>query len=286
LKLYDLAVIQPLLEKHGFHFSKSMGQNFLVQEWVPKKIVQVSGVNKEFGVMEIGPGVGVLTQELCMSSAKVISVELDRALLPVLNESLAVFSNAEIINGDILKIPLSEILEERFDGLRVMACANLPYNITTPVLRKLLELEVFERITVMIQKEVAERICAKPGTPEYGAFSVFCAYYSSPSICFDVSPDCFYPKPKVTSTVITLDRIKRDYSSDDREFLFSVSRAAFSQRRKTLVNALSSMFSGKLDKAGITECVVTCGFDERIRGETLSLDDFMNLSATLKSKIN
>jgi len=285
LKLYDLSVIRPLLEKHGFHFSKSMGQNFLIQEWVPKRILQAANISKDFGVLEIGPGIGVLTQELCQAAAKVVSVELDRALLPVLDETLSDYDNVEIVNGDIMKIPLSQILDQKLSGLRLAACANLPYNITTPVLRLLLESERFEQTTVMIQKEVAQRICAKPGTPEYGAFTIFVEFYASPSICFDVPPDCFYPRPKVTSTVITLHKRNRDISLEDREFLFSITRAAFSQRRKTLVNGLSSLFAGKLSKEQLQGIITGCGFAPLVRGETLSLDDFMKLSNALKGSI-
>ena len=273
-----MTVIRPLLEKHGFHFSKSMGQNFLIQEWVPKRILQAAEINKEFGVLEIGPGIGFLTQELCRAAAKVVSVELDRALLPVLDETLAEYNNIELLNGDILKLPISQILDEKLPDMRLAACANLPYNITTPALRALLETERFERITVMIQKEVAQRICAKPGTPEYGAFTVFAEYYASPAICFDVPPDCFYPRTKVTSSVITLNKKPRDIPPEKRDFLFSVTRAAFSQRRKTLVNGLSSLFSEKLSKEALQDAVVSCGFDPRVRGETLSLDDFMRLA--------
>ncbi len=285
MKLYDLSVIRPLLEKHGFHFSKSMGQNFLIQEWVPKRILQAANISKDFGVLEIGPGIGVLTQELCQAAAKVVSIELDRALLPVLDETLSDYDNVEIVNGDIMKIPLSQILDQGLGGLRLAACANLPYNITTPVLRLLLESERFEQTTVMIQKEVAQRICAKPGTPEYGAFTIFVEFYSSPSICFDVPPDCFYPRPKVTSTVITLHKRNRDISLEDREFLFSITRAAFSQRRKTLVNGLSSLFAGKLSKEQLQGIITGCGFAPLVRGETLSLDDFMKLSNALKGSI-
>lgn len=285
MKLYDLSVIRPLLEKHGFHFSKSMGQNFLIQEWVPKRILQAANISKDFGVLEIGPGIGVLTQELCQAAAKVVSIELDRALLPVLDETLSDYNNVEIVNGDIMKIPLSQILDQKLSGLRLAACANLPYNITTPVLRLLLESERFEQTTVMIQKEVAQRICAKPGTPEYGAFTIFVEFYASPSICFDVPPDCFYPRPKVTSTVITLHKRSRDISLEDREFLFSITRAAFSQRRKTLVNGLSSLFAGKLSKEQLQGIITGCGFAPLVRGETLSLDDFMKLSNALKGSI-
>ncbi len=285
MKLHDLNEIRPLLERHGFHFSKSMGQNFLIREWVPKKILQSSGIDRETGVLEIGPGIGVLTQELCSAAGKVMTIELDRALLPVLDETLSGFDNLEIVNGDVLKLPLRQLVAEKLPQKKLAACANLPYNITTPVLRALLELECFQQITVMIQKEVAQRICAKPGTPEYGAFTVFVNYYASPSVCFDVPPDCFYPRPKVTSSVITLKTFSRDVDIEKRDFFFSVTRAAFSQRRKTLVNGLSSLTAGKLSKEQLQDAIVSCGFPPLVRGETLSLEDFMRLSKLLNQLI-
>ena len=283
MELYDLTIIRPLLERHGFHFSKSMGQNFLIREWVPKKILEAACINEDDGVLEIGPGIGVLTQELCRAAGKVVAVELDRKLLPVLNETLAGFDNIEIIGGDIMKLDLPQLLADKLSGRTLKVCANLPYNITTPVLRLLLESERFEQITVMIQKEVAQRICARPGTPEYGAFTVFSEYYASPTVCFDVPPDCFYPRPKVTSSVIALRKKTRDLSAVDRDFLFSVTRAAFSQRRKTLVNSLSSLFAGKLNKEQLQEAVVACGYAPLIRGEMLSLDEFITLSNYLNT---
>ena len=286
MKLYELSTIKPLLERHGFHFSKSLGQNFLIQEWVPQRILQVSNVDDGCGVLEIGPGIGVLTQELCGAAKKVVSVELDTALLPVLDETLAEFDNVKIINQDVLKLDIGSLLDAEFAGLRPMACANLPYNITTPVLKALLELDRFEQITVMIQKEVAQRICAKPGTAEYGAFSLFVRYYAKPTICFDVPPGCFHPQPKVTSSVITLERIAPPEGLLDKEMLFSLTRAAFAQRRKTLVNGLSPLFAGKLNKAEIIQVLADCGFDERVRGETLSLAEFTRLSNRFSQILN
>ncbi len=283
MELHDLTVIRPLLEKHGFHFSKSMGQNFLIRDWVPRRILEVAGITRDDGVLEIGPGIGVLTQELCSAAGEVVAVELDHRLIPVLQETLAGFSNAEIVSGDIMKLDLMQLLSDQLPGLPLKVCANLPYNITTPVLRLLMESERFAQITVMIQKEVAQRICAKPGTPEYGAFTVFTEFYASPSICFDVPPDCFYPRPKVTSTVITLHRKTRDISPEDRDFLFSITRAAFSQRRKTLVNSLSSLFAGKLTKEELQAAVAACGFDPLVRGERLSLRDYLTLSSYIKT---
>ena len=284
MELTRLDVILPLLERHGFHFSKSLGQNFLIRSWVPERILSVSGIDESCGVLEIGPGIGVLTQELCSAAGKTVCVELDRSLLPVLEETLAGHDNFKVIHGDVMKLKLSEI-EEELCGLRLMVCANLPYQITTPVLRKLLESRLFERITVMIQKEVALRICAEPGTAEYGAFSLFTAFYASPSIRFDVPPDCFYPRPKVTSAVITLDHKEPPAALLDQEMLFSITRAAFSQRRKTLANGLSSLFAGKLSKQQIQDAIMHCGFDERVRGETLSLDEYVVLSNTFTNMI-
>jgi 16S rRNA (adenine1518-N6/adenine1519-N6)-dimethyltransferase len=198
-------------------------------------------------------------------------------LLPVLEETLAGHDNVKVVQGDVMKLELSELADE-LSGLRLMVCANLPYQITTPVLRKLLESRLFERITVMIQKEVALRICAEPGTAEYGAFSLFTGFYAYPSIRFDVPPDCFYPRPKVTSAVITLDRKEPPAALLDQEMLFSITRAAFSQRRKTLANGLSSLFAGKLSKQQIQDAITNCGFDERVRGETLSLEEYVKLA--------
>ncbi len=285
MELSDLSVIRPLLERHGFRFSKSMGQNFLIRDWVPKRILEAAAPDQGCGVLEIGPGIGVLTRELACAAGKVVSVELDRALLPVLSETLADSGNVRIVNADIMKLDIPELLDSELCGLRPTVCANLPYNITTPVLRRLLELERFERITVMIQKEVAQRICARPGTTEYGAFTLFCAFYARPSICFDVPPDCFYPRPKVTSTVINLDRIEAPEGLTDKALLFDVTRAAFSQRRKTLANALSSLFRDKLSKEQLQKAIREAGFDERTRGEVLSLNDFVVLSNILHNEL-
>ncbi len=277
MDLTRLDEILPLLERHGFHFSKSLGQNFLIRSWVPERILRESGIDEGCGVLEIGPGIGVLTQKLCSAAGKVVCVELDRSLLPVLEETLSDRQNVSVVQGDVMKMDLSRLAEE-FQGLRLMVCANLPYQITTPVLRKLLDSGLFERITVMIQKEVALRICARPGSAEYGAFTLFTGFYATPSIRFDVPPDCFHPRPKVTSSVITLDRKEPPSGLRDRELLFSITRAAFSQRRKTLTNGLSSLFAGKLSKQELQELITRCGFDERVRGETLSLDDYVVLS--------
>lgn len=277
MDLCNLSVIRPLLEAHGFRFSKSMGQNFLIQDWVPKRILSVAGIDRDCGVLEIGPGIGVLTQELCSVAGEVVSVELDRSLLPVLEETLSGYQNIRVINDDILKVDIPALVESVFPGLRPVVCANLPYNITTPVLRSLLSSRLFSRVTVMVQKEVARRICAKPGTADYGAFTLFVACYSRPRIQFDVTPDCFYPQPKVTSSVVTLDRADLPVPGKDMDFLLSITRAAFGQRRKTLVNALSPLFGDRLSKNDIQEVVTACGFEKQVRGETLSLEDYVRL---------
>ena len=278
MELYNPAVIRPLLERHGFHFSKSMGQNFLVKEWVPQRIVSAAGIDNDCGVLEIGPGIGVLTRELCAAAGRVVSVELDRSLLPVLQETLADFDNISVISGDVLKLDLSKLVSEEFSGLKPVVCANLPYNITTPLLQALLEPMLFSEITVMIQKEVAQRICARPGTSEYGAFTVFVDYYAEPAICFDVSPDCFFPQPKVTSTVIRLRRKPEPSDLLDRDLLFSVTRSVFAHRRKTLLNGLSPLFADRLSKQQIADVIQDLGYAPTVRGETLSLKEFISLS--------
>ncbi len=274
--------IKALLARHGFHFSKSMGQNFLIQSWVPREIAKASGAGPGAGVLEIGPGIGPLTRELSLLADRVVAVELDRALLPILSETLADRKNVEIVPGDIMKLDLPTLVQEKFSGLRAMVCANLPYNITTPVLTALLESGCFSAITVMIQREVALRICAVPGTPDYGAFSVLCQYYARPELLFDVTPQCFLPPPKVTSSVVRLTSHPAPTQVDDREHFFQVVRAAFAQRRKTLVNSLDAALNSPLKKEEIARAVVCCHFPENIRGERLSIEDFAALSKALR----
>ncbi len=285
MNLTDLKTIQPLMEKHGFHFSKSLGQNFLVRQWVPERILEVSGASPATGVLEIGPGIGVLTQELCRQAARVVSVELDTALLPVLDETLAEFDNVQIINQDVMKTDIPALVQEHFAGLTPIACANLPYNITTPVLTKLLDSGCFPQITVMIQREVAKRICARPGTADYGAFTVYVNFYADPEICFDVPPDCFLPRPKVTSSVIRLRAKEAPKDLEDKQMFFNLVKASFAQRRKTLVNGLATLFSGKLDKNEITEVLQQCGFSPMVRGETFGIPEFVTLSNAFGARL-
>lgn len=281
MDLCDRGTIQALLSRHGFHFSKSMGQNFLIQGWVPDGLVKGAEVSLENGVLEVGPGIGPLTVRLARAASKVVAVELDRSLLPVLGETLAQLDNVEVLWGDILKLNLGALVEEKFPGLTPVACANLPYNITTPVLTALIESGRFARITVMIQREVARRICASPGTPDYGAFSVYCQFYTSPELLFDVGPECFVPAPKVTSSVLRMTPRKSlpEGVADPRRF-FRVVKAAFGQRRKTLLNALSAGL-GSVEKDAIRSAITACGLPENIRGERLGIPEFAALTAAL-----
>ena len=200
----DIQVMKPLLAEHGFHFSKAKGQNFLIARWVPERIAADSGVDEGVGVLEIGPGIGPLTQQLCLRAKKVCAVELDLRLKPILQQTVGQFDNLEIIWDDVLKQDVKALVSEKFAGLKPMACANLPYYITSPILSTLLEAECFDAVTVMVQKEVALRIAAKPGTADYSAFTVFCQFYAEPELLFDVPAHCFMPQPKVTSAVVTL----------------------------------------------------------------------------------
>lgn len=278
MNLCDINVIKPLLQKHGFHFSKSKGQNFLTQSWVPREIADGAGIDKTCGVLEVGPGIGPLTQALCENADKVVSVEVDTSLAPVLAETMADTNNFTLIFGDILKADIPALVQEHFQGLRPMACANLPYYITSPVLSALLESKCFESITVMVQKEVAQRICAQPGSKDYSAFSLFCRYYAQPEILFDVPPSCFIPQPKVTSAVITLPcRKAPPCPIADEKLFFRTVRASFAQRRKTLVNGLSSGF-GTLSKAQIIACLTAAGLPENVRGETLGIPEFARVA--------
>ena len=278
----DINQIKALLARHGFHFSKSMGQNFLIQSWVPRDIAAASGAGPDTGVLEVGPGIGPLTRELSLRAGRVVSVELDRSLLPILEETLEGRDNVEILPGDVLKLDLPALVKEKFSGLTPIACANLPYNITTPVLTALLEAGCFASITVMIQREVARRICAAPGEGDYGAFSLYCQYHAKTELLFDVPPECFLPAPKVTSSVLRLTPRPAPTEVDDPEHFFRVVRAAFAQRRKTLVNSLSAALGSSLSKEALGRAVAACGLPENVRGERLSIPQFAALSKALR----
>lgn len=282
MNLCDINELKPLLARHGFRFSKSMGQNFLIASWVPERIAAECGVDQTCGVLEIGPGVGTLTRELAKRAGKVTAIELDRALLPVLGETLSDCPNAEVVPGDVMKLDLSGLVTEKLGGLRPCVCANLPYNITTPVLTRLLESGLFFSVTVMIQREVAQRICAAPGSKDYGAFSVFCQYHAGCERLFDVPPGCFLPAPKVTSTVVRLTPLAvLPVDVADEAAFFAVVRAAFAQRRKTLLNALSAVYGGRYTKDTLREILAACGLEENVRGERLGLREFAALAERL-----
>ena len=284
LNVCDIQVMKPLLAQHGFHFSKAKGQNFLIAPWVPASIAQEAGVDETAGVLEIGPGIGPLTQQLCLRAGKVCAVEVDTRLEPILKQTVGGFSNLEILWGDILKQDIPALVAEKFPGLRPMACANLPYYITTPILSALLEADCFDTVTVMVQKEVAQRIAAAPGTADYGAFSVFCQYYTEPELLFDVPPNCFLPQPKVTSAVITLRRrAARPWNVTDEATFFRVVRSSFAMRRKKLSNGLTAGFP-ELGKAGIEDVLKVCGFPENVRGETLGIPEFARIANEITSR--
>ena len=278
INVCDVNVMKPLLAQHGFHFSKAKGQNFLIAPWVPEQIAQQAGVDETAGVLEIGPGIGPLTQQLALRAGKVCAVELDKRLEPILDQTVGEFSNLEIIWSDVLKQNIPALVAEKFAGLRPMACANLPYYITSPILSALLEARCFDSVTVMVQKEMALRIAAKPGTADYSAFTVFCRFYAEPTILFDVPAHCFLPQPKVTSAVITLKtRQTLPWEVLDTDIFFRVVRASFAMRRKKLQNGLAAGFP-ELGKQGVGEVIAACGFDENVRGETLSIAQFAALA--------
>ena len=286
LNVCDIHIMKPLLAEHGFHFSKAKGQNFLIAPWVPESIAEDAGVDETAGVLEIGPGIGPLTQQLCLRAGKVCAVELDDRLKPILEKTVGEFQNLEILWNDVLKLDVPALVKEKFAGLRPMACANLPYYITSPILTALLEAECFESVTVMVQKEVAQRIAAKPGSPDYSAFSVFCQYYSQPELLFDVPAHCFLPQPKVTSAVITLrTRQEKPWQIDDTDVFFRTVRASFAMRRKKLANGLAAGFP-QLGKNGAAEVIAAAGFDENVRGETLGIPEFAAIANEIARRLS
>ena len=285
MDLCNINQIKALLARHGFRFSKSMGQNFLVADWVPQDIAAVSGAGAGTGVLEVGPGIGPLTRQLAGRADRVVSVELDRSLLPILTETLADCPNAEVVPGDILKTDIPALAGEKFQGLTPIACANLPYNITTPAITALIEAGCFASITVMIQREVAKRICAAPGTADYGAFSVYCQYHTAPELLFEVPPDCFIPAPKVTSAVVRMVPRPAPAEVDDPDHFFRVVRAAFALRRKTLLNSLSADLGGQYTKETLSQAIAACSLPADVRGERLSIPQFAQLSRRLRGLV-
>lgn len=284
-QLCDPETIRRILGESGFRFSKSMGQNFLIDPAVPLRIAEEAGIDEGTGVIEVGPGIGCLTSCLAPWAGKVVCVELDTALRPILQRTLGEYDNVEVVYKDVLKTDLAALVSDKLAGLRPVVCANLPYNITSPVITAFLEAGCFDTVTVMVQREVARRMAAGPGTADYSAFSVLVQWYTRPELLFDVPPHCFLPAPKVTSSVIRLE--KRDAppaETADPDLYFRVVRAAFGQRRKTLVNALAAGF-GELTKGQLENAVLNCGLDEKIRGEALSLNDFAKLTNILSKML-
>ncbi|MCR5136864.1 MAG: 16S rRNA (adenine(1518)-N(6)/adenine(1519)-N(6))-dimethyltransferase RsmA [Oscillospiraceae bacterium] len=277
-RLTDPEQIRELLGRHGFHFSKALGQNFLIDATVPERIAGSVRADAGCGVLEIGPGIGCLTAELSKHAGKVLAVELDRRLEPLIRETLAHCSNTEVLFSDIMKLDIPRLAEEKLPYETRLVCANLPYNITSPLLTELVRAGCFERICVMIQKEVADRICAGSGSKDYGAFGLFVQWYYAPELLFTVPPHCFLPQPKVTSAVIRLTRRSLPPAEVQEEArMFRIIRAAFNQRRKTLVNALASAFP-ELGKPALEELLSGCGLDPAVRGEKLTLQEFASLS--------
>ncbi len=272
-----------ILKKYNFSFQKKYGQNFLIDANILEKIVNASDITDRDCVLEIGPGIGTMTQYLAKNAKEVIAVEIDQALIPILEDTLAEYNNVTVINEDILKLDIGRIVEEKNGGRAVKVVANLPYYITTPIIMGLLEGDVpIESITIMVQKEVAERMQTGPGTKDYGALSLAVQYYTKPEIVAQVAPTCFMPKPKVGSTVIRLDRYKEpSVDTKDEKFMFSIIRASFNQRRKTLVNGLANDAGLGLAKEKIAGALETMGLPPAVRGETLSLKEFAQLSNLL-----
>ena len=281
MNLCDREVLRALLGRHGFHFSKSMGQNFLIDPAVPADIAAASQADGDCGVLEIGPGVGCLTAELAARAGRVVSIELDKKLLPVLAETMGPYDNVEIVPGDALKLDLAALAAEKFQGLRPLVCANLPYNITTPVLTKLVECPCFESVTVLLQKEVARRLAARQGSSDGGAVTLWLQYHMETEVLFDVPAAKFFPAPKVDSAVLRCVRRARPaVAVEDEDFFFRVVRGAFLLRRKTLANSLSAALP-ETDRETVQRAIEACGLPPAVRGEKLTLQDFARLSAEL-----
>ena len=272
-RLSDISTIKEILSKHGFTFSKALGQNFLVNPSVCPRMAEYAGAGAGVGVIEIGPGIGVLTNELCQLADKVVAVELDKRLLPVLDETLAEYDNVKIVNADVLELDLKQLIEEEFAGMEVVVCANLPYYITSPVIMKLLEERLpVKAITVMVQKEAAQRICAKVGVRMCGAVTVAVNYYAEPELLFHVSAGSFMPAPKVDSAVIRLNVREKPPVDADKEKFFAVVKASFGQRRKVIANSLSAGLG--LGKEKVLAILEKAGVPQNARAEALRLDDF------------
>lgn len=282
MNLYDIDVVKKILSRHGFTFSKALGQNFLINPQVCPTMADSLNADGETGVLEVGPGIGVLTKELCRVAGKVVSVELDKRLLPVLDETLGEFDNLEIVNGDVMKLDLKALMEEKFAGCKaIKVCANLPYYITSPVIMTLLESRLpIDEIVVMVQKEAGERLCAQVGTREAGAVTAAVNYYAEGEMLFEVGRESFMPSPKVDSVVIRL-KIRREqkYSVKDEKKFFTTVKCAFAQRRKTALNSISNTMG--ISKVTLAEIFEELSLDKNIRSEKLTMEDLINISDRL-----
>lgn len=283
MELTDLATIRALCEKYDFALSKGFGQNFIVNPGVPPKIVDAAGIDRSCGVIEIGPGIGVLTKEMARRAGKVVAVEVDKRLPPVLEETLAGFDNVKVVLQDVLKTDLKALAAQEFPGMKVVVCANLPYYITSPIIMKLLEDKLpIDNITVMVQKEAAERLAALPGTRESGAVSCAVRYFAQPRMMFSVQAGSFYPAPKVTSAVVRMDiRPTPAVSVPDEKAYFALVRAAFGQRRKTAANSIAAGLG--IPRPQVAAALEAAGLDPRVRPEQLTLEDFAAVDAALRA---
>lgn len=284
-KLSNINTVKEILQKHGFTFSKALGQNFLINPSVCPKMAEECGVDENSGVIEVGPGIGVLTNELAKRAKKVIAIELDKRLLPVLEETLGEYKNVKVINDDVMKLDLNKLISEEFEGMNVCVCANLPYYITSPIVMRLLEEKLnVSSITVMVQKEAAQRICAEVGTRQSGAVTVAVWYYSRPELLFHVSAGSFMPAPKVDSAVIRLNiRKEPGVMVKNEEMFFKTVKAAFSQRRKNIANSLSAGLS--MGKQEIISVLNDCQIPASKRAEELSMEDIGKIADRLTDLI-
>ncbi len=280
--LTDISTVKDILARHGFHFSKALGQNFIINPSICPRMAEESGIDENCGVIEIGAGIGVLTAELAKRAKKVVVIEIDTKLLPILDETLKDFNNIEIVNQDVLKTDLAALIKEKFDGMPVYVCANLPYYITSPVIMTLLESRLpIEAITVMVQKEAAQRLCADVGSRLSGAVTVAVDYYAKAEKLFDVSAGSFMPAPKVDSSVIRMDiRKEPEIEITNEELFFRMVHAAFGQRRKTASNSISA--GSGIPKDVVIKAIEECGFQPSVRAESLTMEEL----ALLSEKIN
>ena len=287
MDLCNISVIKSRMNEAGIVFRKDYGQNFLINRLIPEDIADNCTDESESLIIEVGPGIGCLTRELAARYKKVVAVEIDKGLIPVLDKTLSEFDNVTVINDDIMKIDIKELAEKYSDGMPISVCANLPYYITTPILMRLIESGVnFSSITVMVQNEVASRLVAKPGTSDYGAITAVIGFYGVARKLFKVSQGCFIPAPKVESAVVRIDLYDKPKYIPENEKLFrDLIKAAFEMRRKTLINAVSAKLPS-VDKEALKRALITLGKDEAIRGERLSTEDFVNLSNLILKNSN